>query len=68
MEAAEIQRMSPTERLQAMELLWDSLAKDAASVPSPEWHADVLKERLARVEQGQGRFISLDEAKTRLGR
>ena len=60
--------MTPTERLRVMEQIWDSLAKDATSVPSPAWHAEVLKERLARVEQGEGHFISLEEAKARLGR
>ena len=59
--------MTPAERLQAMELLWDSLARDAASVPSPAWHAEVIRERLAKIEQGEGRFISLEEAKARLG-
>jgi putative addiction module component (TIGR02574 family) len=33
------------ERLRLIELLWDSL--DEVAVPTPNWHEDVLRERLA---------------------
>ncbi len=58
--------MSPTQRLQTMELLWKSFSDSEHEVPSPDWHGDVLTERLAKVEAGEGKFLSLSELKTRL--
>lgn len=64
---ADIESMTTQERLQAMELLWQSLAKDGGhQIATPAWHAQVLSARRAKVEAGQGRFFSLDELKKRL--
>ena len=65
-QVAEIEQMSLEERFQAMELLWTSLARRPEAVPSPDWHGEVLADRLARVERGEGRFLSLAEVKARL--
>ena len=63
---AEIQSMSTTERLQAMELLWRSLSASEDKLPSPDWHGEVLSERLAKVEAGGGKFLTIPELKARL--
>lgn len=63
---ADIEQMSLEERLQAMELLWASLARTPEAVPSPDWHGQVLAERLEKVKRGQGRFLSLAEVQARL--
>jgi hypothetical protein len=34
--------------------------------PSPEWHGDVLSSRLAKVEAGEGHFLTIEELKSRL--
>ncbi len=65
-EVAEIERMSLEERLQTMELLWVSLTRTPEAVPSPDWHGEVLAARLAKVERGEGEFLSLAEVKARL--
>ena len=67
-EATEIKHMSQTERLQAMELLWDSLTLAPEQVESPAWHEAVLSDRLAKVEAGQGKFLTLSEVKERLNK
>jgi hypothetical protein len=64
--AADVEQMGLEERLQAMELLWDSLTRTPDAVPSPEWHGDVLADRLAKIERGEGKFLTLAEAKARL--
>jgi hypothetical protein len=46
------------ERLQTMELLWRSFSGSEDEVPSPDWHGEVLSERLAKVEAGEGKFLS----------
>jgi hypothetical protein len=63
---ADIERMTLEERLQAMELLWTSLARMPEAVPSPDWHGEVLADRLAKVERGEGQFLSLAQVKERL--
>jgi putative addiction module component (TIGR02574 family) len=63
---AEIKNMSAPERLQAMELLWQSFAGKEDQLPSPGWHGEVLSERLAKVEAGEGKFLTIPELKARL--
>lgn len=65
-ESADIERMSLTERLQAMELLWRSISRNPESVVSPDWHGEILKKRLAKVEAGKGKFLALAQLKKRL--
>jgi len=38
MEASEIMKMTTTERLRAMEALWDALIHEDGEPASPEWH------------------------------
>jgi hypothetical protein len=52
---SEKKSMSLTERLQTMELLWRSFSSSEDEVPSPDWHGEVLPERLAKVEAGEGK-------------
>ena len=63
---SDIERMSVEERLQAIEQLWDSVARQGESVASPAWHGQVLSARLAKVEAGEGKFLSLSELRERL--
>lgn len=63
-----VERMTAAERVQAMELLWDSLATTRDEISSPAWHGKILAGRLAEVEAGGVDFLTLDELKQRLGR
>lgn len=65
---AEIQKMTLPERLEAMEMPWDSLVRDAAAVESPAWHGEVVAARLEKVAKGEGVFLTLEELKRRLAR
>jgi putative addiction module component (TIGR02574 family) len=67
-EALEIERMSLAERLQAMELLWRSMAAAPDKLESPSWHKKVLQQRLAKVEAGKGEFLTLSQLKKRLAK
>jgi hypothetical protein len=64
-QAAEIEQMSLEERLQTMELLWASLARTSDSVPSPNWHGEVLATRMAKIERGEGEFLTIAQLKER---
>ena len=65
-QATDIEQMSLEERLQTMELLWASLARTPDAVPSPDWHEEVVAARLAKVERGEGEFLTIPQLKDRL--
>ena len=66
LQVAEIDQMSMEERLQAMELLWTSITRTPDAVRSPAWHDDLLAGRLAKIERGEGEFLTMDQLKERL--
>lgn len=49
-----------------MEALWEALCRQENEPISPDWHEDILSERLSKMESGQAKFYSLDEVKKRL--
>ena len=61
----QIESMTTAEKLFAMERLWNSLQADEAFTP-PDWHAQVLSERIQLFEDGQVRFSPLEEVAWRL--
>ena len=65
-QAADIEQMSLEEQLQAMELLWASLSRTPNAVPSPDWHGEVLAARIAKIERGEGEFLTIPQLKERL--
>jgi putative addiction module component (TIGR02574 family) len=64
--ADEIEKMSLVERLQTIELLWASLASTPDAVPSPNWHREVLAERMEKIERGEAEFLTVPELEERL--
>jgi putative addiction module component (TIGR02574 family) len=67
-EALEIERMSLAERLKAMELLWRSISAQPEKLQSPVWHKKILGKRVAKVEAGKGKFLTLAQLKKRLAK
>ena len=63
---AEIEKMTQAERLSTMETLWDALCHQQPEPDSPDWHEDILAERRRKIESGEARFISLEDAKRKL--
>ena len=61
--AIPLERMSAMDKLQAIEEIWSDLARVSEDVPSPSWHADVLRAREQRITDGRSRFLDIDEAK-----
>lgn len=59
----QIERMSRSEKLQAMEALWADLSKDESAVVSPAWHGQVLRETRARAVAGRERCVEWATAK-----
>ena len=61
-----INNLTAAEKVQAMELLWDAMSAADADYESPQWHAEVLKERERRVASGETSFMTIEESKLRL--
>ena len=66
MDLAALATLPLAERLQAMEVLWDSLCRDDSADVSPAWHAEVLTQRLANIDPAA--FGPLDEVEAKLRR
>lgn len=63
MDIVKIKKMSIPERLQIMEVLWDSFLYENEKIETPEWHENILKERRAKIASGNANFISVSELK-----
>lgn len=63
-----LNEMSVEEKLQTMELLWENLSADPASIESPAWHEEELRERERKIASGETKFIDWEEAKTDIRR
>jgi putative addiction module component (TIGR02574 family) len=61
-----LEKMTVAEKLALMERLWDDLSRRPENVPSPQWHGDVLAQRMAVVRDGRTDFVNWDDAKPRL--
>lgn len=58
-----LDKMSATDKLQAIEEIWTDLSLAPEDVPAPAWHADILRARERRIAKGESRFLSIGEAK-----
>jgi putative addiction module component (TIGR02574 family) len=65
MNTIEISGMTTIERLQTMEVIWDSLIHENLEIESPEWHRDILTARKLNIEEGKAEFISIEELKSK---
>ena len=61
-----LNEMTIHERLAAMELLWDDLARSPEIVESPAWHESILNERGQRAVGNTSEFTDWDIAKTEI--
>jgi hypothetical protein len=61
-----IDNLSREEQILAMELLWKRLASGDAPIQPPDWHREVVAERVARLESGEVGLVSWEDAKKRL--
>ena len=62
MNTTTFKNMSTTERLQAMEALWDSILYEE-EISTPKWHKEIIEERKKKIENGTAEFISITKLK-----
>ena len=58
--------LSPSEKLQLVEDLWDELAATPEAVPVQEWHKEELARRKAKLTAGGASVASWEEVKRRI--
>ena len=58
--------LSPAEKLQLVQDLWDDLAASPSDVPIPEWHKEELDRRAAEQEQRPEAALDWDEVKRQI--
>lgn len=64
--AAEISRLTPAEKLQLVEKLWDEIAASDDKLPIPDWHRQILNEDEAHYQVNPTEGLPWPEVKARL--
>jgi hypothetical protein len=62
----QLNKMTISDKLRALEDIWDDLQRTPEEIPSPAWHADVLRARKKRIREGKSQFNDWPEAKCRI--
>ena len=62
----ELPKLTVEEKLRLMEEIWQDLSRVESKVPSPEWHGDVLRERVRKIASGEESFVDWETAKKKL--
>jgi len=63
-----LEKMTTSEKLAAIELLWDDLRRFQEDISSPDWHKSTLAAREKKLQTSQSSFLDLDEAKKRIAK
>lgn len=61
-----LDEMTLHEKLAAMELLWDDLARSPERVESPDWHENIVIERRELADGGTSKFAEWEVAKAEI--
>ena len=61
-----LDKMTTTDKIRAMESLWDDLCRRAEGISSPMWHHKVLTERERGLLAGEAGFCEWESAKTKI--
>ncbi len=61
-----LDEMSVAEKIGIMETIWSDLSKEQQNYSPPEWHGNILKERMLLAESGDVGFTDWDQAKKQI--
>ncbi|MCT7522589.1 MULTISPECIES: addiction module protein [Aliarcobacter] len=59
----EIKKLDVKDRIILMNDIWESLESESSKIESPNWHKDILEERIEKIKNGEANFISLEKLK-----
>jgi hypothetical protein len=58
-----LDKMSISDKISIMELLWDDICRNVPEFTLPLWHGDILKKREESLKQGKDEFEDWEKAK-----
>jgi len=61
-----LEKMTVSQKLCAIEQIWDNLQRSPGDIPAPSWHKDVLDARERRVQAGKAAFVDWDDLKLKI--
>jgi hypothetical protein len=61
-----VEKMSRSEKLKLMEVLWEQLSRPDDAFESPSWHADELARTGQRLAAGKAQVMAWEAAKKKL--
>lgn len=61
-----IDRLSVEDRIRLVDEIWDSIAAETAGADIPQWHKDILEERLADLAANPEASVPWEEAMARI--
>ena len=62
----EIEKLSIDERLELISRLWDSMPAKPDDLPVPEWHLEIIQQRLERADEHPEEGFSVEEVRQKL--
>ncbi|MFC1762293.1 addiction module protein [Planctomycetota bacterium] len=61
-----LDKMTVSEKIATMELLWEDLCQSVENIPAFPWHKQILCDREKLIAEGKSTFSDLDEVKARI--
>ena len=61
-----IETLTHSGKLDLMERLWSDLSRNPSDISTPDWHGDILAQRLADACEGKQSFVVWEDVKQRL--
>ena len=61
--ALPLEKMTVSDKISTMEILWDDICANAPDFSSPAWHGDLLKKREENLQQGLDEFEDWEKAR-----
>lgn len=58
-----LETMTVAEKLDALDLIWNDLRRNAEKLPVPEWHKQILENRRKAFERGEIGYTDWETAK-----
>ena len=58
-----LDKLTVEEKLRLMEEIWADLSRNPDSIPVPEWHLEVLREREQLVKEGRAEYLDSETFK-----
>lgn len=63
----QVSRLSLDERMKLIELIWATMVEEGEQVPTPEWHREVVRERVREYRQNPAQGTDAFEFLDKLG-